>query len=136
LVVIPWILSLKKETTSAIAWCLLVILIPIFGVILFVLFGYQSVNRPLKRKKAHRERYRRKSGMALTDETSARHIVLDAGYEGLGRLATRLGGSVTMTGNSVELYHDGRTAFDAMFAAVKAAQHHIHLEFFIFREDR
>jgi len=38
---ICWILAIKKETTSALAWCLLVILLPLLGMVLFVLLGYQ-----------------------------------------------------------------------------------------------
>ena len=56
--VIPWVLSIKKEPTSAIAWSLLVLFLPIFGVLLFILFGYQSVYRPLVRKRRHRSSFR------------------------------------------------------------------------------
>src|SRR5262245_42464112 len=57
LVAIPVILSVKKEATSAVAWCLLVVFIPILGALFFLVFGYQSIYRPLKRKKRHRQRY-------------------------------------------------------------------------------
>src|SRR5271163_5247910 len=55
---ICWILAIKKETTSALAWCLLVILLPLLGMVLFVLLGYQHVDRPVKRKARHRARFR------------------------------------------------------------------------------
>jgi len=132
--VIPWILSLKREATSAIAWCLLVILVPLFGVLLFVLFGYQSVNRPLRRKREHRQRYRR-VGETPPVEAPAVDPQADADYEGLGRLATRLDASPPVSGNDVQFYHEGRSAFEAVMAAVRSATHHVHLEFFIFRDD-
>ena len=56
--VIPWVLSIKKEPTSTIAWLLLVVFLPIIGVLLFILFGYQSVYRPLVRKRRHRSSFR------------------------------------------------------------------------------
>src|SRR5207244_10247334 len=58
LITIPWALAIKKEAISAIAWCLLVLLLPVFGAVLFVLFGYQSVHRPLIRKRRHRRVFR------------------------------------------------------------------------------
>src|SRR4051812_30255816 len=58
LVVVPWILAIKKEPTSAIAWSLFVLLVPIVGAFLFVMFGYQSVYRPLVRKRRHRTSFR------------------------------------------------------------------------------
>ena len=48
-----WILVTKKNATSAVAWCLLVIFVPLIGPLLFLLFGYQHVSRPLSRKRQH-----------------------------------------------------------------------------------
>jgi cardiolipin synthase len=38
-------------------------------------------------------------------------------------------------GNKVELLLDGREAYDAMFAAMAAAKHHVHLEIYIIEND-
>jgi cardiolipin synthase len=38
-------------------------------------------------------------------------------------------------GNRVELFREGRSALDAMLAAVQAARHRVHLESYIFRAD-
>ncbi len=62
--VVPWIMSLKKESTSAVAWCLLVIFLPIFGAILFITFGYHSIYRPLKKKKAPSSQISQRGGTA------------------------------------------------------------------------
>jgi cardiolipin synthase A/B len=131
---IAWILSLKKESTSAIAWSLLVILLPLFGALLFVLFGYQNVNRPLKRKRQHRLRFRAKPATMPTEAATLSDAPVP-GYEGLGQLAARLGATWPVGGNSVEFFSEGRTAFDSIFAAIDAAKHHIHMQFFIFRTD-
>ena len=34
-----WVLTVKREPTAAIAWCLLVVFLPIFGSLFFVLFS-------------------------------------------------------------------------------------------------
>jgi cardiolipin synthase len=39
-------------------------------------------------------------------------------------------------GNRVELFRDGRSALDAMLAAIEAARHRVHLESYIFRADQ
>ena len=136
-IVVPWVLSIKKEAISAIAWCLTVILLPIFGAILFVLFGYQSVHRPLKRKVQHRRQFRVRNPAGRTalhaeaDQTEDP----DETWEGMGRLARRLDAYPVTAGNKLTFYAEGRPAFDDMFVAIRAAQHHIHLEFFIFQYD-
>lgn len=38
--------------------------------------------------------------------------------------------------NKIDVLADGESTFSAMFEAIKSAQHHIHLEFFIFEDDR
>src|SRR5688572_11733474 len=56
-ITITWILSTKKNSTSAVAWCLLVFLLPLMGPFFFVLFGYQHVQFPLTRKRRHRSQF-------------------------------------------------------------------------------
>jgi cardiolipin synthase len=130
-ITIPWALRIKKEPTSALAWCLLVLFVPLFGAILFVLLGYQSVDRPLQRKKRHRRAYRG----ARAEPQSAYDADLDATWEGMGRLADRLDAYPLTAGNKVTLYHEGATFFEALFAAVLAAKKHIHIEIYIFEYD-
>jgi cardiolipin synthase A/B len=135
--VVPWVLAIKKEAISAIAWCLLVVFIPIFGAIFFVLFGYQSVHRPLKRKRRHREsfRVRNPAGRHPIHAEAEQAEDPDDTWEGMGRLARRLDAYPVTTGNKLTFYHEGKPAFDDMLAAIRAAEHHVHLEFFIFQYD-
>jgi cardiolipin synthase A/B len=123
-----WILYTKREPTSAIAWCLLVIFVPLFGVLFFIVFGYQSIHPPLKKKKRHAEFFRGRSAPEGSSE--------DAGYEGLAALARQLGARPLVGGNDVRLFHDGQPAYDAMLEAIRGATHHIHMQFFIIRADQ
>ena len=50
-VTLVWVLSVKREPTSAVAWCLLVVLLPILGILFFAVFGYQSIHAPLRQKR-------------------------------------------------------------------------------------
>ena len=111
---IVWVLSVKREPTSALAWCLLVLFVPLFGSLLFVLLGYQSIHVPLKRKRRHAERFRGR--LLAPDGPDA-----DGGYEGLAGLARRLGAAPLVGGNAVELYHDGAPAYEAMLEAIRSA---------------
>lgn len=132
-VTIPWALQIKRESSAALAWCLLVLLLPLLGAVLFFLFGYQSVDRPLARKRRHRKAYKTRLQSKLDDFS----IVVDPDktWEGMGRLALRLGASPLTAGNAVTLYYEGPKTFDAMLAAIRAAEHHVHVEFYIFEYD-
>ena len=135
-VTVPWILTIKKESVSAVAWCLVVILLPFLGFVLFLIFGYNYVYRPLKRKRRHRVGFRARNP-APRDEAArgADGALSDGTWNNLGLLAARLGSFPVSHGNRVTLYHDTRPAFDDLFAAVEAARHHVHLAFFIVQPD-
>ncbi len=143
-VMIAWALMIKPDATSAVAWCLLIIFLPFLGAFLFVVFGYQHVDRPLKRKRLHKQRYRtpphpvdyqdahhmelsvRKVGSNLAELTTA---------ESIAQLASRLGASTVTTGNQIDFFDDGPTAIACMIEAIEAARHHIHLACFIWEPD-
>ncbi len=143
-VTIPWVLMTKKDATSAAAWCLLVLLLPMGGAFFFILFGYQHVTLAIKRKRKHKKRFRLAhstvgSGQwAVGSESglSTAHCPLPTDLAGLGRLAYRYGGFPVSPDNQVKLYHEGSTAFEDLCATIAAARHHVHLEYFIVQPDQ
>jgi cardiolipin synthase len=133
---IPWILIIKKDSTAAMAWCLVVLLVPILGFLLFVLFGYTHVYRPLKKKRRHRARYKAKRGEPeKAGEVVAPEAPIEPTWQDLGAFAMRLGAFPVSPGNEVKLYHDTADKFRDLFEAIREARHHIHLEYFIVRPD-
>jgi cardiolipin synthase len=130
---IIWVLMTKTDSTSAAAWCLLVILLPLVGAAAFVLFGYQHVARPLRRKRRHRQRFQ--AGRPAPAEEKLSGDATQLGQD-MVDLARRCGAFPVGAGHRVEFYFEGRPAFDDMLAAIAAAEHHVHLEFFIFQPDQ
>src|SRR5712692_7879466 len=90
-VTIPWVLLTKKDSTSAVAWCLLVFFLPIFGSLFFLLFGYQHVHRPLKRKRRHKRRFSKTNPPARREEMAGQSAPAepDTSWGGLAPLAQR-----------------------------------------------
>jgi cardiolipin synthase len=132
---LPWILTIKKESTSAMAWCLVVVLIPWLGFLLFLLFGYTHVHRPMRRKRRHRHRFRLSNPPPAREATRGLDAEPGKTWKNLGRLAVRLGGFPVSEGNEVSLYPDTPRFFDELFEAVRDARRHIHLEYFIVHGD-
>ena len=134
--VIPWILRIKKDSTSALAWCLLVILLPVFGAILFVMLGYQSLDKPLARKKKHRRAYRDGGQNGYSSRRGPQSdSAADTTWEGMDHLASRLDAYPLTHGNAVTFFNEGTPFFEDLFAAVQAARHHIHIEIYIYEYD-
>src|SRR6478735_11815823 len=57
-VFIPWILMTKRNSTAAVAWCLVVLFLPLLGALLFWVFGYAHISRPLRRVRRQRSAFR------------------------------------------------------------------------------
>ena len=143
-VTMAYVLLTKKNSTSAVAWCLLVFFLPLFGPFLFLLFGYQHVYRPLLRKRRHKRLFQRKPAAIRTAPSDSDTLPGQAGdthrsaggrIEIFARLARTFGAYPATFGNQITFYDSGQPAFDAMLEEIRSARHHVHLEFFIFQPD-
>ncbi len=125
-----FVLHLKRDTMSAIAWSLTVLLVPFLGAVLFYLFGYQWVARPLRRKQQRAVIFKTLFGRAV-QETAA----VAERWQVLARLAEQPDGFPVTAGNQVTFYHEGDALYAALLEDIAAARHHVHVQFFIFRSD-
>jgi cardiolipin synthase len=133
-----WVMHLKREPMSAIAWSLTVIMLPFVGPALFALFGYQSIHRPLKRRETRRKRYREFAASVPKEGkpgAKADDVPIPKRWGVLAKLAQQYEGFPPTSGNAIALYHHGEPAYAAMLQAIAEAKHHVHMEFFIVRAD-
>jgi cardiolipin synthase len=126
LFVVVQVLLHKKEATAAMAWCLLVLTMPIMGPLLFWMFGINHIERPLRLKREHRSRFRLKLPPRPTE--------VEFGHS-LEQIALAVDAFPVSHGNEVTFYHDTTEAFNALLDAIRASRHHVHLQYFIVRSD-
>ena len=132
--VIPWVLMTKRNSTAAVAWCLVVLLMPLLGALLFWVFGYNHVSRPLRRVQRQRSAFRARHPPRQQEAARGQEEAVPTWCD-LGEVGCKVHAFPVSAGNSVALYHDTTAAFDAILAAVARARHHVHLEFYIVRND-
>jgi cardiolipin synthase len=127
-----WVLHLKREPMSAIAWCLAVLVLPFLGPVLFVLFGYQTVHRQRVARKQ-----RRKSDYGKLAHPPHEHAApgVPERWAVVADLARHGHGFAVTPGNRLTFYTHGEPAYAAMLDAIHVAKHHVHMEFFIVRAD-
>ncbi|HEY7428602.1 MAG TPA: cardiolipin synthase [Gemmataceae bacterium] len=127
---LPWILLSKKDSTATVAWCLLVLFLPLMGAVLFWVFGYNYLLRHVRHQRGeragHRKQHPHPDGPPHYDER---------GEHDLGELAERVNAYPVRRGNALTVYHETEAAFAALLDAIGAARHYIHLEYFILRSD-
>lgn len=132
IVIICVILSENRNPVKSLAWVTVLLLLPVVGLILYIFFG-----RNIKNTRMISQRNRRKL------RSREEKINVDPKSFGLSsatlqqiNLGRSLIGAQFYPDNSVEVFNDGTSKFEALKADLKAARNSIHLQYFIFEDDR
>lgn len=126
--------SANRKPSSAIAWVLAVIFIPVIGILFFLLVGTGRL--PKHRRDKQRAvttgiQERTQGGLA---ELSRRELWPDW-LPSIARLNWNLGALPMVGGNTAELCDDYTGSIDTMIADIDQATDHVHVEFFILVHD-
>jgi cardiolipin synthase len=125
------VIWVRRPAGSAFAWLLLVAMLPLVGVVLYLLFG----ERPIGRKRLARAHafYRsfpaRVQPLWLQDETDLAE--LPPARRGLSRLAMRAAGLPMLSGSTLALHAGAETILRAIIADLDAANDSIDMAFYI-----
>ncbi|KIG16438.1 Cardiolipin synthetase [Enhygromyxa salina] len=122
----------RRRPAATLAWILVLVLVPVVGLVAYLLIG---------RRKARRSRRSRRRLRLRPTEATAEIANLEASPEtmtpqvtGLLHLALSHSAAPIRHANGVEILRP-RPAFEAIELAIAAAQHRIHLQFYIWRGD-
>ena len=124
----------KREPAAALGWSLAIVFLPFFGIILFILVGWNRFPSRLRRKISHKVGF---SGPSFARDGGGEVAPseVDRRWGPIAELLVGLGEGPRRGGNEVEVIPHGVVAFEEMEDAIRRARHHIHVEFFIFRDD-
>ena len=133
----------RDDPTRVLHWLLILIYEPFLGAILF-LFFHQDYRRKRKRFEQKRqadiqmlERYLQERASHRTGPGPASSGSVGVfEYGDLARLASRADRHAVLAGNNrVRLFVDGTEKFRSLLDDLRAAKEHIHLEYYILRND-
>jgi cardiolipin synthase len=117
----------KSEVRTALGWIAAAWLSPIFGSLLYYLFGINRVTRRALKMRLRDRQAEPRHAQGLTD--SDPNIAL------LCQVSGRVTGSPLTQGNGMTILRDGDQAYPAMLDAIRQAQHGIAIASYIFRDD-
>lgn len=125
------ILLENRNPLKSLAWLSVLLLLPIFGLLLYLVFG-----RSIRNRRMISRRRRRK---LLKEDTPVHDDIPsdDDSFEAhrLVTLIHSLTGAHFYAGNTCELFYDGRSKFEALIADLEAARDYILLQYYIFEDD-
>lgn len=127
-----------REPASRIAWMLLILAVPVFGMVIYVLLGETNVGA----KRAQRMHEVRES---LIERFKASHMadliptaILDTipeRFHQVFRIGQSVNGFAPVAGNRADLTRDSASMIDDLVADIDAATQHVHLLFYIWLAD-
>jgi cardiolipin synthase A/B len=117
----------NRKPSSAMAWLLLILLIPFVGLAVFLVLGRTQIGRRRHEKQAEVNELIRQRTSGAVSSRDHRPSYLDS----VTTLNRNLGAFPAAQGNQVALFADYEESIDAMTAAVERAQHYVHAQFYI-----
>lgn len=130
----------RKDASATWAWLMVLLFIPIFGFFFYLIFGKPISNRRIFT-------WDTKSRLGVKTAVQAQLRALEegrfefkdediAGYEDLFYLHLRSDDSIFTQENQVDIFTDGVKKFNALIQDLEKATDHIHLLYYIIRDDQ
>jgi cardiolipin synthase len=128
----------KRDTRAALGWMGVIWLAPIMGTLLYFTFGVNRIQRKARRLRGAAQRPSSARGHALLSSQMLEDVLgADAQHLGqLERYVSRLTDRPLLDGNRLTPLTTGREAYDAMLAAIDAAERTVGLMVYIFDNDQ
>ncbi len=140
ILIIVGIVRERRDPTKSLAWIAVIALVPVAGVVVYVLFGRNWRKRKMFSRKGildegyiealSQRQFSRLSRPALTATPE-----IDNNVETI-RLMLKNSRALLAVHNRVEVLQNGKATFASLLDALKGAKKSIHLEYYIFDNDR
>lgn len=123
----------NRRPSSAMAWLLAIFLIPVFGVLIYLLIGNARLPRPRRVKQETVNRY-------LSESTYGSELVSDSStwpfwFDGVVRMNRNLGSMPLVGANRAQLESDYTKSLADITAEIRRAKSFVHAQYYIIAYD-
>lgn len=124
----------RKDPTTTWAWLLILMVLPGFGFMIYVMFGQNLSRQKIFKEKIKFDEKKRKN---LNDIYKVNNHCHDGGekFADLRKLNFNHSGVKYTTNNKISVYVNGKEKFKQLIEDIKSAKKYIHVEYYIFRGD-
>ncbi len=135
LVMLVIVVNQRRPPRSAMAWLMVIFFLPWPGLVLYLLIGENHLSRRRMEQHARLVEELLAVRRRFEDHPTAAHAALAPESMAAVTLAEHLGYMPILGGNDVELMTRTEDVIDRLIADVDAAEHHVHLLFYLFADD-
>ncbi|KEI05078.1 cardiolipin synthase [Clostridium botulinum] len=128
----------RRNPSATWAWLMVLILIPGVGFILYLLLGQNLSRRKMFSLKTAEDRFHKKllvQGKQLTNDTMEFKDKNMINYKDMVYMHLSNSQSVFTQDNNVKIYTNGYDKFNDLLSAIENAKHHIHMVYYIIKND-
>ncbi|WAI02510.1 cardiolipin synthase [Methanogenium organophilum] len=128
----------RKKPSTALLWVAVLFFLPIFGFLLYLVFGQNIYKERIFRLKEEDDHIAKTLIASQEERLSRIHVPFEdkAGdYLNMVTMLLRNDGAVLSNDNTMEVYTNGYAKFEALMEAIAGAEDFIHLEYYIIRND-
>ncbi len=129
------ILRPHRDPASRIAWVVVIVVFPVFGILVYILLGETNIGR--KRSERTSRILEKLPGLSETFDAQDKLFAakIPEQYEHLFRTAHSISGFPTVSGNSAKLFSVSDETIASMVTDIDAATQHVHVLFYIWLTD-
>lgn len=129
----------RQNSSTTWAWLMVLIFIPILGFILYLIFNQNFTNKKMfrwadQKKTGHKEQVKEQI-ITIKDNTYLFNNRASEMYSDNIYMHLVNGGFAFSEDNEVDIFTDGRKKFDALIKDIEHATDHIHIQYYIIKED-
>ncbi len=130
-IVVIVIISENRNPVRSLAWLTVLLVIPVFGLILYFIFG-----RDIKNKKAVARRVRRKlKRKEVHIKPDLRFVSLSEETKQIIKVANKLSGAHLHLNNNAEILSSGAEKFQRLLTDIENATDYIYIQYYIIASD-
>ncbi len=122
----------NRNPVKSIAWILVLMFLPIIGLVFYFFFGRSKRRERIITRKSYSRLLKKPMAEYMAQEVTT----LPTHYGHLISFFRNTNQAFPFDANRVEVYTAGADMLQSLLVELQAAKHHIHLEFYIFEDDK
>ena len=133
-----FVIPVNRKPSSAVAWLLLLVLLPYLGLLIFLLLGSPRLSRRRLARQHTMDEWIRQAQASTRECPDTASLVdppIPPRYAPLVRLGAHLGDLPAFSGNAVELLPDYQAVFQRLAEDIDQARKFVHVEFYAISRD-